>query len=112
VTHAAVLAAVSEPMRWRILELLTGGDATASALAAHVPISRQAVIKHLRVLDGCGLVSGRRVGNEVRFTAHPERLAATAAWMARAADAWDRRLAALKLLAEAPEPPAGVDAPG
>ena len=99
-THAAVLAAVSEPMRWRILELLARGDATASALAGHVPISRQAVIKHLLVLDRCGLVSRRRVGKEMRYTAHPEHLAATAAWMAQAAGDWDRRLAALKLLAE------------
>jgi DNA-binding transcriptional ArsR family regulator len=99
-THAAVLAAVSEPMRWRLLELLARGDATASTLSAHVPISRQAVIKHLRVLDRCGLVTGRRIGNEMRYTAHPEPLAATAAWMAQAADEWDRRLAALKDLAE------------
>ena len=101
--HAAVLAAVSEPMRWRILELLSdGGDATASALAAHVPISRQAVMKHLAVLDRTGLVTRRRIGNEIRYTAHPERLAATATWMEAAARAWDRRLATLKRMAEEP----------
>lgn len=101
-THAAVLAAVSEPMRWRILELLSdAGEATASALASDVPISRQAVMKHLGVLDASGLVSRRRSGREIRYIAHPERLAATAAWMAQAAGEWDRRLAALKRLAEA-----------
>lgn len=104
-THAAVLVAVSEPMRWRILELLSdGGDATASALAGQLPVSRQAVMKHLAVLDRTGLVSRRRFGNEIRYSAHPERLAATATWMEAAARAWDQRLVALKRMAEEPTP--------
>jgi DNA-binding transcriptional ArsR family regulator len=90
-------------MRWRILELLSNaGEATASALAGRVPISRQAVMKHLAVLERTGLVSRRRIGNEVRYTAHPDRLAATAAWMEAAARAWDQRLIALKRMAEEP----------
>jgi DNA-binding transcriptional ArsR family regulator len=100
-THAVVLAAVAEPTRWRILELLSaGGDATATTLARHVPVSRQAVMKHLKVLDRSGLVTRRRAGREIRYVAQPDRLAATAAWMARAAREWDQRLEALKRLAE------------
>ena len=49
-------------------------------------MSRVAVVKHLAVLDRAGLVEGRRRGREVRYTVRPERLDATARWMAGLAD--------------------------
>jgi DNA-binding transcriptional ArsR family regulator len=61
------------------------------------------VVKHLSVLDRAGLVSARRAGREVRYTVHPERLGAAAADLAALASAWDRRLAAIKALAEGGE---------
>jgi DNA-binding transcriptional ArsR family regulator len=58
------------------------------------------VIKHLAVLDRAGLVTSRRAGREVLFTVLPERLGAAAADLAAVAQAWDRRLATIKALAE------------
>jgi DNA-binding transcriptional ArsR family regulator len=66
-----------------------------------LPISRQAIVKHLAVLDEAGLVERHRVGREVRYAVRPEALVATARWMAALANDWDRRLAAIKRMAEA-----------
>ena len=95
-------AAVGEPSRRRLLDaLLAHGESTPSALAAEMPFTRQAVSKHLAVLDRAGLVEGHRHGREVRYVVRPDRLDAAARAMARAATRWDRRLAAIKELAEA-----------
>ena len=97
-----VLAALADPMRRRILDgLAVTGTATATALAAGLPVSRQAVVKHLAVLDRAGLVTGLRSGREVHYRLRPSPLDATARWMAGLAAQWDRRLAAIKSLAEA-----------
>jgi DNA-binding transcriptional ArsR family regulator len=85
--------------------LAARGEASATALAAKLPVSRQAVVKHLGVLDRAGLVHGARRGREVRYTVRPERLDATARWLAGLAAEWDARLAAIKRLAETGEPP-------
>ena len=95
-------AAVGEPSRRRLLDaLLARGEATPSALAEEMPFTRQAVSKHLAVLDRAGLVEGRRHGREVRYVVRPDRLDAASRAMARAATQWDRRLAAIKHIAEA-----------
>lgn len=97
----AVFAALADPTRWRLLgELAELGEGTATTLAAQLPVSRPAVIKHLVVLDRAGLVERRRSGREVRYSVRPEQLDATARWMAEVAAAWDRRLDAVKRLAE------------
>ncbi|SDE52049.1 ArsR/SmtB family transcription factor [Glycomyces harbinensis] len=102
-----VLAALADPTRRRLLDLLAdGGEATATALAERLPVSRQAVVKHLAVLAAAGLVVGGRVGREVRYSVRPEALNATAQWMAALASDWDRRLAAVKRAAEAAAPEA------
>lgn len=99
-----VLAALADPTRRRLLEVLAArGAATATTLAGDLPVSRQAVVKHLAVLDAAGLVSGGRVGREVRYTVRPAALDATARWMASLAADWDRRLAHVKRIAEAAE---------
>jgi ArsR family transcriptional regulator, cadmium/lead-responsive transcriptional repressor len=95
-------AAVADPTRRRVLDvLLTRGDATATALAGELPVTRQAVAKHLAVLDRAGLVEGRRRGREVRYAVRPERLDDAARRMARVAADWDERLLAIKRIAEA-----------
>jgi DNA-binding transcriptional ArsR family regulator len=97
----AVFAALADPTRWRLLGMLAQrGEGTATTLAAQMPVSRPAVIKHLAVLDGAGLVTRRRTGREVRYRVEPARLDATARRIADLAAAWDARLAALKALAE------------
>ncbi len=100
----SVLAALADPMRRQLLDLLAAqGEATATTLADQLPVSRQAVVKHLGVLDAAGLVSGGRVGREVRYVVRPEALSSTARWMAELAADWDRRLANIKRIAEAAE---------
>jgi DNA-binding transcriptional ArsR family regulator len=100
-----VLAALADPTRRRLLERLTGRPAvSASALARDLPVSRQAVAKHLTILQEAGLVTGRRAGREVVFDVDPEGLRAAASWMTAMAEAWDSRLQRLKALAEAEAP--------
>lgn len=94
--------AVADPTRRRLLDvLLAHGEATATTLASELPVTRQAVAKHLAVLGRAGLVEGRRHGREVRYAVRPERLDAATRGMARVAAEWDERLAAIKRLAEA-----------
>jgi DNA-binding transcriptional ArsR family regulator len=95
-------AAVAEPTRRRLLDiLLARGEATATSLAGELPVTRQAVAKHLAVLDRAGLVAARRHGREVRYAVRPERLDAATRSMARVAADWDARLAGIKRIAEA-----------
>jgi DNA-binding transcriptional ArsR family regulator len=97
----ALWAAVADPTRRRVLDaLLERGEATTTTLAVGLPVTRQAVAKHLVVLDRVGLVAGRRQGREVRYAVRPERLDDAAGAMARVAAQWDRRLARIKRLAE------------
>lgn len=99
-----VLAALADPTRRQLLDLLaTQGSGTATTLAEQLPVSRQAVVKHLAVLDAAGLVSGNRVGREMRYTVRPAALDATAQWMTALAADWDRRLAIIKQVAEKAE---------
>jgi DNA-binding transcriptional ArsR family regulator len=96
-----VLTALAEPIRRRVLAVIAAhGEATATAVAAELPITRQAVAKHLAVLEDAGLVAGHRQGREVRYAVRPAPLDATARWLARLADEWDTRLAVIKRLAE------------
>ena len=95
-------AAVADPTRRRLLDaLLARGEATATTLAGDLPVTRQAVAKHLSVLERAGLVDSRRVGREVRYAVRPEQLDAATEWLARVAAEWDERLGAIKRLAEA-----------
>ncbi|MEV6205713.1 metalloregulator ArsR/SmtB family transcription factor [Kitasatospora sp. NPDC051914] len=100
----SVLTALADPTRRRLLHLLAArGEVTATVLAEGLPVSRQAVVKHLAVLDAAGLVTARRAGRKVRYSVQPAALDATARWMSSLAADWDRRLARIKRLAEAAE---------
>ncbi|WP_405019904.1 metalloregulator ArsR/SmtB family transcription factor [Kitasatospora sp. NBC_00070] len=100
----SVLVALADPTRRRLLDLLAAlGVATATTLAGRLPVSRQAVVKHLSLLDAAGLVVGSRVGREVRYSLRPTGLDATTRWMSSLAADWDRRLAAIKRVAETVE---------
>ena len=95
-------SAIADPSRRRVLDLLVeGGETTASVLAQKVPFSRQAVIKHLVVLEHAGLVTRQREGREVHFRVDPARLNDATDALARQAKLWDQRLEAIKRLAEA-----------
>jgi ArsR family transcriptional regulator, cadmium/lead-responsive transcriptional repressor len=94
-------AAVADPTRRRMLDvLLARGEATATALAAELPVTRQGIAKHLAVLDRAGIVEARRQGREVLYAVRPNELDAATRWMAQVAAEWDARLNTIKRLAE------------
>jgi DNA-binding transcriptional ArsR family regulator len=95
-------SAIADPSRRQVLDLVvSNGDVSASWLAGRVPFSRQAVAKHLAVLERAGLVSRRKQGREVLYQVQTDRLDQATRAMAELAAQWDRRLAAIKRLAEA-----------
>ena len=95
-------AAIADPSRRRVLDLLVQrGEASASRLAGQVPFSRQAVSKHLVVLEHAGLIAHRKEGREVLYRVDADRLDQATRALAEVARQWDRRLVAIKRLAEA-----------
>jgi ArsR family transcriptional regulator, cadmium/lead-responsive transcriptional repressor len=95
-------SAIADPSRRQVLDLLvSNGEASASWLAGRVPFSRQAVSKHLVVLERAGLISRRKQGREVLYLVQADRLHQATKGMAELAAEWDRRLATIKRLAEA-----------
>lgn len=98
---AAILAALADPTRRQLLGVLVDvGRASATYLAARLPVSRQAVVKHLQVLARAGLVERVRAGREVLYTARRDPLDASARWLADLSATWDTRLRSLKRAAE------------
>ena len=96
----ATFAALGDATRWEVLSALGSGDASASALASRLPVSRQAIAKHLGVLESVGLVETVRVGREVRYRALGSSLSSLARELDRVGELWERRLAAIKEIAE------------
>jgi DNA-binding transcriptional ArsR family regulator len=93
----SVFSALSDPSRRRLLESLAGREsASLTELAADLPVTRQAVSKHLAALGEAGLVEGRRAGRETRYRLTPQPLGDALAWMERIGDRWDERLARLR----------------
>jgi predicted transcriptional regulator len=94
-------SAVGDPTRRRILDqLLSDGGGTATSLSEHLPVTRQAVTKHLVVLDRVGLVHGSTAGRERQFRVDEAQLARAVAQLAAVGAAWDARLQRIKRLAE------------
>lgn len=92
-----LFGALADPTRRLLLQrLLSKGPATATVLAEPLPVSRQAVVKHLQGLAAAGLVVAERDGREVRFRATPERLASAVGWLLDAGGSWDRRIDRLR----------------
>src|SRR5260370_4892427 len=98
-------SAIADPSRRRVLDLLvSNGDVSASWLAGRAPFSRQAVSKHLVVLERAGLVSRRKQGREVLYHVQAGRLDQAAPAMAELAAQWARRLGTIKRLSEEAHP--------
>ena len=93
-TLVPVFAALGDETRWSILAALGEGDASASALAGRLPVTRQAIAKHLAVLQEVGLVEPVRVGREVRYRVIGSQLSDTARRLEAIGTEWERRLAA------------------
>ena len=94
---SAVFEALADPTRRAVLrDVAEHGPRTATEVAAELPVTRQAVAKHLAVLRQAGLVEPERAGRETRFSATLAPLTEAGRWLARAGDAWDGRLRRLE----------------
>lgn len=92
-----LLAALADPTRRAVFERLnSAGPASASKLAAELPVSRQAIAKHLNLLDSVGLVDRAEAGREVVYSARVTPLRDVAVWLETVGDEWDARLERLK----------------
>src|SRR5690606_1248722 len=95
-------AAIGDPTRRRVLDLLLAqGDGTATSLARQLPVSRQAVAKHLGLLGRVGLVESTQAGRERRYRIDDAQLARAVAQLTAVGSAWDARLQRIKRIAEA-----------
>jgi DNA-binding transcriptional ArsR family regulator len=90
-----VFSALADPTRRRLLTTIAEQPATATELASGLPISRQAVVKHLNALFDAGLLERERSGRDVRYRLTPEPLSEAMSWMADVGAQWDLRLADL-----------------
>ena len=95
-----VFDALGDPTRRHIVESLARGEASATQLAAGLPVTRQAVAKHLTALRDAGLVESRRQGRETLYRVNAAPLDAAAAWIVRVGGEWDARLERLRALVE------------
>ena len=94
-------SAVGDPTRRRLLDLLlVDGAGTATSLSDQLPVSRQAVAKHLVVLDRAGIVHGATEGRERRYRVDHDQLERAAAQLSEVSSAWDGRLRRIARIAE------------
>jgi ArsR family transcriptional regulator, cadmium/lead-responsive transcriptional repressor len=94
-------SAVGDPTRRRMLDLLLAdGGGTATTLSDRLPVSRQAVAKHLGVLDRVGLVHGSLAGRERRYEVDEVQLGRAVDQLASVGATWDSRLNRIKRIAE------------
>jgi DNA-binding transcriptional ArsR family regulator len=93
----AVFSALADPTRRTVFDrLVDSGPASATHLSGELPVTRQAVAKHLAVLEEAGLVTRDRVGRETRFVANPDALEEVSRWIEQVGSAWDTRLQRLR----------------
>ncbi|WP_045876035.1 helix-turn-helix domain-containing protein [Pseudofrankia sp. DC12] len=94
-------SAIGDPTRRRLLDLLLiDGTGTATSLSRQLPVTRQAVAKHLGVLDRVGLVQAAPAGREKRYRVDDAQLARAVAQLTAVGSAWDARLRRIKGIAE------------
>ena len=94
-------SAIGDPTRRRMVDLLLiDGGGSATTLSQHLTVTRQAVAKHLAVLDRAGLVRSAPAGRERRYRVDEAQLARAAAQLASVGSAWDARLQRIKRIAE------------
>jgi len=98
----ALWSAIGDPTRRRMLDLLlAGGPGTATSLSEQLPVTRQAISKHLLVLDRVGLVHPTAAGREKRYGVDQAQLARAVAQLSAVGSTWDARLQRIKRIAEA-----------
>jgi ArsR family transcriptional regulator, cadmium/lead-responsive transcriptional repressor len=93
--------AIGDPTRFRVLDfLVVAGSGTASSIARKLPVTRQAVAKHLTILERSGLIHSETAGREVKYEVDAAQFARANAQLNRVSRAWDDRLLQIKTLAE------------
>lgn len=91
-----VFAALADPTRRAIVEQLSDGQARRmSDIGADLPITRQAIAKHLAIIEDAGLIVREKYGREIRITLKPQPLESATSWLEDRAQQWDDRLSAL-----------------
>lgn len=103
-----IFRALSDPTRRDVIERLSGGQASVSELAASYPMALPSFVEHLRVLEGCGLVTSRKQGRVRTYSLAPQQLRSAEDWLGRQRMVWEARLDRLdayllKLKEENPE---------
>jgi DNA-binding transcriptional ArsR family regulator len=99
--HAVVFAALSDETRLSLVTALAGGrPRSITQLTDGSRLTRQAITKHLHVLEGAGLVRSTRRGRESRFELAPQPLQELRAYLERVSEQWDQALARLKVFVE------------
>jgi DNA-binding transcriptional ArsR family regulator len=100
----AIFSALSDGSRRDVMtHISTLGEASASELAERMPISRQAIVKHLASLADAGLVAAERRGRQVRYRLTPAPLNDATRWLAEVGAEWDDRLKALERMLGGPQ---------
>jgi len=98
---APVFAALGDRTRLSLLAKLSDGQTRSIAgLAANTKLTRQAITKHLRVLENAGLVSSTRVGRESQFVFRPEQIVEARSYLDRVSEQWDEALSRLRSFVE------------
>jgi DNA-binding transcriptional ArsR family regulator len=102
-TVATIFAALGDPTRAHIVgRLAREGRLTLTDLARYAPISRQAMSRHVGVLNDAGIVAAERQGREVRLSVRPEALIPVGRWLTEVSRAWDDALSRLAVHLEEP----------
>lgn len=97
-------SAIGDPIRRQVIDLLlAGGPGTATSLSQRLPVTRQAVSKHLAVLDRVGLIHAAPAGRERHYQIDEAQLARAVAQLSAVGATWDARLGRIKRIAEAIE---------
>jgi DNA-binding transcriptional ArsR family regulator len=100
-SQASVFAALGDETRLALIGKLSNGlPQSISRLAAGSALTRQAITKHLRILEGAGVVHSVRVGRESRFEFRPEPLKELQSYLERVSGQWEQALARLKSFVE------------
>lgn len=102
---ARVFFALGDGTRLSVVKRLgAGGALSATALSGGASVTRQAIAKHLKVLEGAGLVRHEKRGREVLYALEPTRLDDARGYLAAVSSSWDRAIERLRRLVEEPEP--------